>query len=1436
MRGDFSKLRYPSRKNYTSVLQQQGRVALDADANEQALIDDHLRALVTADTIGRSGGPAKHEGFEISATLKDEIHIGKGRYYVDGLLVHNEHHRRYTNQPFLVDSGIPAGQTDADLLNSLQNGSITAVQVELHVWQRLVTALDDPSLLEPALGQADTTARLQTVWQVVATGFSSYRTRAITGSVTVISGSANVSAAAGLTAELEAGQRVMFASDTSSTPYEIASIAGDGSTFTLTQSYAGSSGATTVSIVLGNNNCGACAKVEPERHKLGRLSAQTSGSGGDCNCQPTPAAGYRGLENQLYRVEIHDSGDESTATFKWSRENGSVVVPVSTAPSGSQVWVDRIGPDANLGFKVNDWVELSDDSNEFGLPPNQPGGLYQIQSITPVSGGYCVTMDRTVTLDPTLNARMRRWEQFGSSATANGVPLQLSGFELENGIEIQFSAGHYRSGDYWTIPARTATGDIEWPPAGSESGGFVPPHFTMIHTAPLAYIEWSSATGTFVATDCRTAFSPLGEVDLAFHNRHLHGWGIVCGLKVTCGPDRSRVTVKKGYAIDCKGHDIRMKCDVPLDLVSMAEDGSLIDADGNGDVSLILQSDGTFAVEAEDKSKEDLGAFFQNTIWWDFAKKCIQPLLTFISSEFKTGAGTGTSNSPIGPGQQRLDTFLPFFYQRANPIAGESIYVSIEEDQILRRFYDALKELLSSCTFCGLFDNARPFPDYPFTALNIHSLFGSGNHGRLRIGPHGKHAYTVGTNNMIQLYDLTQGIVTANAAFPYSGQGTVVVKDVALSQSGEKLCAIAQVGSNSAVAWADVAAGTLNWTINSASNFGQVQVLNGVQLDTLATREGLLCATATGEGGGLYAIQFGSPFPETPTFSYENNKSFLFGHLIIDTVAGVAYMTAAFSTAAGRYNSIVAQPLDGSQASSFTLDDAGSLFGTFEDDIAVAVNPAAGTTYLYVTIEPPAGQTNKQLLIFDRSSRLAAEQSQPAMIDLGQVSPVDLAYNSTNAALLVSYTKSNQIGVVDTTKNVLTSVQLPSELFPRGIAVSPDFEEGSQTVYVVHIGNSTIAAIPTPMLDNAPTAANSFGTPQLQQLADYRTGVLDAFADLLGLAIESLKDCFCELFLVDCPECSPADKIYLGCIQIKNSQVYRICNLSRRRYVKSFPTYGYWLSLIPVLPTAKWLIEKVCCMVLPDFFRNFEAGQRRVNEKDRVSYAQYFSVNSYLRGINLSAFRTEQMTKFSMSGKTIADSLRTQVFNQSPVAMEKVPQTDIVGKDTSAVTQNLQKASVTVDAVEPYDPTTPGSNAAAILGAPANIPAGSHVVLYEQNGVVQYYTLTPKTTPVVQGLASQVQKQQATMTGLNVAQQTAETAVNESHRLIVAQQATIAAQEQKIATLQASLTAVQSAQTSRDQQFATVQASLQELQKAQTARDKDLSALQATVKRLSSKT
>jgi hypothetical protein len=55
-----------------------------------------------------------------------------------------------------------------------------------------------------------------------------------------------------------------------------------------------------------------------------------------------PSAGYRGAENQLYRVEVHNSGTAGQgATFKWSRDNGAV----------SSVW-SRFRAAAILGTQV----------------------------------------------------------------------------------------------------------------------------------------------------------------------------------------------------------------------------------------------------------------------------------------------------------------------------------------------------------------------------------------------------------------------------------------------------------------------------------------------------------------------------------------------------------------------------------------------------------------------------------------------------------------------------------------------------------------------------------------------------------------------------------------------------------------------------------------------------------------------------------------------------------------------------------------------------------------------------------------------------------------------------------------------------------------------------------------------------------------------------
>ena len=253
----------------------------------------------------------------------------------------------------------------------------------------------------------------------------------------------------------------------------------------------------------------------------GTMSASTAPGGSDCSCQPIPAAGYQGLENQLYRVEIHQPGNETTATLKWSRENASVVVAIQSV-SGQTVVVDSLGPDANLGFQANQWVEISDDHSLFGETPNQPGLLYQIQSVDPTVPSITLTTP-VVPVDTTRNPRLRRWDQTGSLAGTSGIPLSVGTWlALENGIQVSFSAGTYQSGDYWTIPARTATGLIDWPPPGGTGDSFQPPQSIVVYNAPLACIHWDPSKQQPVVEDCRRIFSPLTELSAPVSPKALH--------------------------------------------------------------------------------------------------------------------------------------------------------------------------------------------------------------------------------------------------------------------------------------------------------------------------------------------------------------------------------------------------------------------------------------------------------------------------------------------------------------------------------------------------------------------------------------------------------------------------------------------------------------------------------------------------------------------------------------------------------------------------------------------------------------------------------------------------------------------------------------------------------------------------------------------------
>ena len=209
------------------------------------------------------------------------------------------------------------------------------------------------------------------------------------------------------------------------------------------------------------------------------------------------------------------------ATFKWSRENASVETTILKF-DGNTLTVADTGKDEVLGFASGQWVEIVDEESTLKGSPRQ---LAQIdRGITQAPRQIILTAPVTP-VDQTFNPKLRRWDQNGSGADANGIKMDAGNWlnlDLVSGVQVQFSEGTYQSGDYWLIPARTATGEIEWPPYQIPNTNPVAQPPKGIHHAycRLALIEVTGGLAK-VTDDCRPLFPPLTNIcaeDICFDN------------------------------------------------------------------------------------------------------------------------------------------------------------------------------------------------------------------------------------------------------------------------------------------------------------------------------------------------------------------------------------------------------------------------------------------------------------------------------------------------------------------------------------------------------------------------------------------------------------------------------------------------------------------------------------------------------------------------------------------------------------------------------------------------------------------------------------------------------------------------------------------------------------------------------------------------------
>jgi hypothetical protein len=562
MKADLTRNTFNPLKHFVRVLMQQGRVQLDSDWNEQAAILLRYLQTLAADLIGPGGGPGA-VGFALGTLpVSNDFRIGLGRYYVDGILCEadaeaapvgvpsdgsaNLQVRQWTldgipfapeqlveifddvSQPFaspgfpakvaqitkvnqakalltldpLVDisSGINPSirraltyLTQPDLpapdpLDQTQGGE-GAYLAYLDVWERHLTYIEDNSIREVALGGPDTATRSKLVWQV----------KVVKGEV----------------------------ADTNK----------------------------------------PCDKFKPDDDQLlahlfgpdhGHLKARAQRKSTVSDpCVISPDANFHGPENQLYRVEIHKAGsawDDSgivgrasagtrdAATFKWSRENGSVtfpiVGPISTGDGLTTLSLANLGRDDRFGLAEGDWTEIQDDDY---VLRNRAGNLLQVQSIDRSSMRVTLTgtPDTNVGNDQSKHPLLRRWDhkqgdpaEGGTTLGPDGAPLVQESDEmwldLEDGVQIQFQpapagrANQYRTGDYWLIPARTTTADVEWPTETvKDNQGNIkitalarPPQGIVHHYAPLgAFTVADNGTITLIPDEknetCRKSFAPV---------------------------------------------------------------------------------------------------------------------------------------------------------------------------------------------------------------------------------------------------------------------------------------------------------------------------------------------------------------------------------------------------------------------------------------------------------------------------------------------------------------------------------------------------------------------------------------------------------------------------------------------------------------------------------------------------------------------------------------------------------------------------------------------------------------------------------------------------------------------------------------------------------------------------------------------------------------
>ena len=458
---DISRINYDKEKHYTSVRMQQGRVLTDDDWNEHARIKEENQRSSITEIIGPFGSP--DDGFKIenlslnANTGLINFDILAGVLYLGGLRLQLEKLETYRSQKDWLQQPVDIDGTPSFNANERYD------LIYIESWQQPVSAVEDSSLFEVALGGPDTTTRLRNM------------------------------------------RRVHIASD-------IGFANCSDAWHKLKSDW--------IDRKLGSIN----EEFELIRDITLKVTFSNTGLPEDL-CTPSAAGGYLGAENQAIRVQLVDENhftwgfDNASPLYRVAVEADGTTITMLTEPKDQYHW-----PLSNQVVEILQWSALLSNGEKVS---EQMGHLTKVDaSYDPDTGEFTLQepVDPTFGADSQIPHEyfyLRVWnrgDDLGSDADISftiGTPVSLG----HTGLQVTFEGTDRVAGDYWVIAARPETPNrvVPWE---LEQG--LAPHGVRRFFAPLAVIRWSTENDEVlgkVIHDCRKIFQPLTKLEFCctFH-------------------------------------------------------------------------------------------------------------------------------------------------------------------------------------------------------------------------------------------------------------------------------------------------------------------------------------------------------------------------------------------------------------------------------------------------------------------------------------------------------------------------------------------------------------------------------------------------------------------------------------------------------------------------------------------------------------------------------------------------------------------------------------------------------------------------------------------------------------------------------------------------------------------------------------------------------